>query len=61
MNYFKVLALIFGLVALLKPFYMHLLPWNENAFIANSYTQKRPVWIIPVVILGLFMVAFTWY
>jgi hypothetical protein len=42
MNYFKVLGIVFGLAALLKPFYMHLLPWDENQFIEKFYSEKRP-------------------
>ena len=61
MNYFKVLAIVFGLIAFLKPFYMHILPWDENKFIGKAYTEKRPTWIIPVAIVGLLLVAFTWY
>ena len=61
MNYFKVLGLVFGLAALLKPVYMHLIPWDENKFIAGTYTEKRPGWIVPVAIIGLGLVALTWY
>ncbi len=61
MNYFKFLGIAFGLVAMLKPFYMHLLPWDENKFIAKAYSKKRPKWIVPVAIIGLLLVAFTWY
>lgn len=61
MNYFKILGIIFGLLAFLKPFYMHILPWDENRFIAKAYTDKRPWWIIPVALTGLALVAFTWY
>lgn len=61
MNYFKILGILFGLIALLKPFYMHILPWDENKFIAKTYTKKRPKWVIPVAITGLLIVAFTWY
>lgn len=61
MNYFQILGMGFGLAAFLKPFYMHLIPWDENKFIAKAYTKKRPGWIIPVAILGLAMVGFTWY
>lgn len=61
MNYFKILGIIFGTVAFLKPFYMHILPWDENSFIAKTYTDKRPWWIIPVALAGLALVAFTWY
>ena len=61
MNYFKVLGILFGLAAMLKPFYMHLLPWDENKFLAKTYAKKRPVWIIPVAVFGLLMVGITWY
>jgi len=61
MNYFKILGLAFGIVAFLKPFYMHILPWDENRFIKNTYSEKRPWWIIPVALAGLALVAFTWY
>lgn len=61
MNYFKILGIVFGLAAMLKPFYMHLIPWDENKFIAKTYTEKRPKWIVPVAIAGLLLVAFTWY
>ena len=61
MNYFTVLGVAFGLAAALKPFYMHVLPWDEQAFIAKAYASERPAWIVPVAILGLGLVALTWY
>jgi hypothetical protein len=61
LNYFKVLGLVFGLAALLKPVYMHLLPWDENRFIAKAYGEKRPAWIVPMALLGLGLIALTWY
>jgi hypothetical protein len=61
MNYFKVLGIVFGLAAMLKPFYMHLIPWDENKYIAKAYTEKRPNWVVPVAIVGLFLVGLTWY
>ncbi len=61
MNYFKLLGIIFGTAALLKPFYMHILPWDENKFIARAYSKKRPGWIVPVAIIGIALVMFTWY
>lgn len=61
MNYFQILGIRFGLVAFLKPFYMHVLPWDENRFIARAYSPKRPAWVIPVAIFGLLLVGFTWY
>ena len=61
MNYFKALGLVFGLAAALKPVYMHLLPWDENAFIAKTYGRRRPAWIVPLALVGLALVALTWY
>ncbi len=61
MNYFKVLGIVFGLAAFLKPFYMHLLPWDENSFIEKFYTEKRPPYIVAIALLGLGLVALTWY
>ncbi len=61
MNYFKVLGIIFGLAAFLKPFYMHLLPWDENSFIEKFYTEKRPPYIVVIALLGLALVTLTWY
>ncbi|AFV22839.1 hypothetical protein Mpsy_0630 [Methanolobus psychrophilus R15] len=61
MNYFQTLGIIFGLAALLKPFYMHLLLKRQNQFISKAYTKERPKWIVPVAIIGLSLVAFTWY
>lgn len=61
MNYFQILGILFGILAFLKPFYMHVLPWDENKFIAKTYTKKRPKWILIIAILGLLLVALTWY
>jgi hypothetical protein len=61
MNYFKILGIAFGLIAMLKPFYMHILPWDENKFLAKTYSKKRPKWVIPVALFGLLLVALTWY
>ena len=52
MNYFKVLGIIFGLVAFLKPFYIHLLPWDENGFIEKFYSEERSPYIIVIALLG---------
>ena len=61
MNYFKILGIVFGLAAMLKPFYMHLIPWDENKYIAKAYTKERPKWVVPVAIVGLVLVGITWY
>lgn len=60
MNYFRMLGIIFGLAAMLKPVYMHLLPWDENAFIARFYSEKRPPWIVAIAICGILLVVLTW-
>lgn len=61
MNYFKVLGIVFGLAAFLKPFYMHLLPWDEKSFIEKFYSEKRPPYVIAIALLGLFLIVLTWY
>ena|SRR6056297_2744098 len=61
MIYFKVLGILIGIAAMLKPIYMHLLPWDENKFPANTLLKKRLLWIVPVTFFGLIMVACTWY
>lgn len=61
MNYFKVLGIVFGLAAFLKPFYMHLLPWDEKSFIEKFYSEKRPPYIVIIALLGLALIALTWY
>jgi len=61
MNYFKILGIVFGLAAFLKPFYMHLLPWDERSFIEKFYSEKRPPYIVVIALLGLALIALTWY
>jgi hypothetical protein len=61
MNYFQILGVVFGIIAFLKPFYMHILPWDENKYIAKAYSKKRPDWIFPVAGIGISLVGFTWY
>lgn len=61
MTYFKVLGIVFGLAAFLKPFYMHLLPWDEKSFIEKFYSEKRPPYIVIIALLGLALIALTWY
>jgi len=61
MHYFRVLGLIFGMIVLLKPVYLHVLPYDEHKLLEKVYSEDRPGWIIPVGILGLILVVFTWY
>jgi hypothetical protein len=61
MNYFKVLGIVFGLAAFLKPFYMHLLPWDEKSFLEKFYSEKRPPCIVVIALLGLGLIILTWF
>lgn len=61
MNYFKVLGIAFGLAAFLKPFYMHLLPWDEKSFLERFYSEKRPPCIVVIALLGLGLIILTWF
>ena len=61
MYYFKILGIVYGFLAMMKPFYMHLIPWDENKYIAQVYSKKRPLWIVFIAIAGLSLVAITWY
>lgn len=61
MNYFKTLGIIFGLLAFLKPVYMHVLPWDENTFIKKFYSERRPPWIVPIALIGVGLIVLTWY
>ncbi len=61
MNYFKVLGIVFGLAAFLKPFYMHLLPWDEKSFLERFYSEKRPPCIVVIALLGLGLIILTWF
>lgn len=61
MNYFKGLGIVFGLIAMLKPFYMHILPWDENKLIAKVYAKKRPKWVVYACLLITLLIGFTWY
>jgi hypothetical protein len=61
MNYFQILGVGFGLMAFMKPFYMHVIPWDGKKFIAKVYTKKRPRWVVPVALIGLSLVGYTWY
>jgi len=60
-NYFQGLGSIIGLAAMLKIVLMLLRPQNTTDFIARAYGEKRPLWIIPVFIITLGLVGYTWY
>jgi len=40
---------------------MLLRPQNATDFIARAYGEKRPLWVIPVFIITLGLVGYTWY
>ncbi len=61
MSYFQVLGFIIGLAAVLKIVLMLLRPQNATDFIARAYGEKRPVWVVPVFIITLGLVGYTWY
>ena len=61
MSYFQVLGFIIGLAAMLKIILMLLRPQNATDFIARAYGEKRPLWVIPVFIITLGLVGYTWY
>ena len=60
MAYFKILGILFGLTALLKPVVFHLIPWDEHAFFQKAYSARRPAWVIPVALAGVVLVVWTW-
>jgi len=44
--YFKILGILFGLTALLKPVVFHLIPWDEHAFFQKACFARRLVWTL---------------
>lgn len=61
MQYFKVLGLVFGSLALFKPLYMHVIPWDEMGFLRRAYSTKRPAWVVAAALAGFALVGLTWY
>ena len=61
MGYFQLLGFIIGLAAILKIVLMLLRPQNATNFIARAYGEKRPLWVVPVFIITLGLVGYTWY
>ena len=60
MNYFFYLGIIFGLIAALKPFYMHVIKWDENKFIAKAYKKNRSPVLVLISLIGLALIILTW-
>ena len=62
MNYFQVLAIAFGGILILVRPIMHLFPrrWAEFEM-SKAYTERQPAWVWAAGVLGVALVAFTWY
>ncbi|QVK16872.1 hypothetical protein KHQ81_08105 [Mycoplasmatota bacterium] len=60
MLYFKCLGILFGIMAFLKPFYLHILPFDEKKWIQKMYPEEKPYWINIISILGLVLLIVTW-
>jgi uncharacterized membrane protein YdcZ (DUF606 family) len=62
MNYFQILSFAFGAILILTRPAIQFFPKQWNAFELNkAYTEKQPGWVWIVGVLGLLLVAFTWY
>ncbi|WP_026477450.1 hypothetical protein [Alkaliphilus transvaalensis] len=62
MNYFQSFSIVFGLLMVGVRLLIHLIPEKWNDFELNhAYTQKRPLWIWFVAIIGIVVVGVTWY
>lgn len=62
MNYFQILSFAFGAILILTRPAIQFFPKQWNAFELNkAYTEKQPGWVWFVGVLGLLLVAFTWY
>jgi uncharacterized membrane protein YdcZ (DUF606 family) len=62
MNYFQVLSFAFGIVLILTRPAIQFFPKQWNAFELNiAYTEKQPRWVWFIGLLGISLVAFTWY
>ena len=62
MNYFQVLSIGFGLFTIFIRSLMHILGERWTKFEMNTaYTAKRPTWIWAAVVIGLGVIALSWY
>lgn len=61
-NYFKVLSIVYGLIMIGKGPVIHLLGEKWTKFeLEIAYTEKQPLWVWIVGILGMGLVGITWY
>ncbi len=62
MNYFQVVAIAFGGILILVRPIMHLFPkrWAEFEM-SKAYTERQPAWVWLAGLLGIALVAYTWY
>lgn len=61
MNYFAVVSILWGLVAVLKWPVMLLLPGHSSTVLGRAYSSEQRSWIWVVVAFGLAFTALTWY
>lgn len=62
MNYFKVMSLIFGALLILTRVAIHLFPKKWSDFeLEKVYTERQPTWVWIAALIGLLIVALTWY
>ncbi|WP_105615239.1 hypothetical protein [Vallitalea okinawensis] len=60
--YFKVLSLVWGILAITVRPLIHLIPKQWNDFELNkAYKKKQPKWVWGVGALSLALVSITWY
>lgn len=62
MNYFQILSYVFGAILILTRPAIQFFPRYWNKFeLEKAYTEKQPAWVWVVGLIGLLLVAFTWY
>ncbi len=62
MNYFQILSYVFGAILILTRPAIQFFPRHWNKFeLEKAYTEKQPAWVWVVGLIGLLLVAFTWY
>jgi hypothetical protein len=62
LNYFSILSIAWALVGILTRILMTAFGerWNEWEM-SSAYKKERPGWVVIVSLLGILLVAFTWY
>ena len=62
MNYFQGLCFVLGALMVLTRPAIQFFPKKWNDFELNTaYTEKQPMWVWIVALVGLLLVGFTWY